>query len=104
MKYATISVMAFLSLSGAEARPACCETSDDGVYPCYFQLTDRHGSFRVTAKEKPTFILEVSAPGEAQGFVNFGDRDVSLPGIYRPSMKEPGCWLSDATGAKICAW
>jgi hypothetical protein len=42
-------------------------------------------------------------PGVAYGFVNFGDKNIALPGRYLRSRSEPGCWVNDSTKAKICA-
>lgn len=100
-------VAAALALSGqaSEARPARCETTDDGRYACDFQPTGRSGSFRITARGKPTYTIDVDAPGVAQASSTFspGTRTVPLPGPYRSSRSEPGCWVSDATQTKICA-
>ena len=90
-----------LAAGGAAAKPASCETSDDGGYPCDFELTDRNGSFRVTGRGKPTYSVEIDEPGVGQAFAELGGRNVSLPGPYR--LKAGGCWVSDATDAKICA-
>jgi hypothetical protein len=87
----------------AEARPARCFTTDDGSFACDFQPTGRDGSFRISARGKPTYILTMEAPGVAYGFVNLGKRNVALPGRYRRSASEPGCWVNDETGTKICA-
>lgn len=92
-----------LAMQAAAARPARCETTDDGAYACDFQPLGRNGSFRISARGKPTFTVEVDEPGVAQAYANFGGRNVALPGPYRLSRTQPGCWVSDATGARICA-
>jgi hypothetical protein len=101
------SILAVLALcafgTAAEARPARCSTSDDGSFACDFRPTARDGSFRISAPGKPTYILTMEAPGVAFGFANFGGRNVALPGRYRRSPSEPGCWVNDATTTKICA-
>lgn len=87
----------------AHAKPARCFTTDEGSFDCQFRATDRDGSFRISAPGKPTYLLNVEEPGVAYGFANFGSRNVALPGRYLRSRSEPGCWVNDATGAKICA-
>lgn len=88
----------------AEARPARCFTTDEGGYPCQFRETGRDGSFSISAPRKPTFVITVTEPGVANGFLDFGERAVSLPGRYMRSTTEPGCWVNHSTGTKICAW
>jgi hypothetical protein len=88
---------------GAEAKPAKCFTTDDGSYACEFRRTDADGSFKISAQGKPTYILNISEPGIAFGYVNLGQRNISLPGRYLRSKSEPGCWVNDITQAKICA-
>ena len=90
--------------TAAQARPARCQTSDDGTYACAFAATDRQGSFRISAPGKPTIRLEIDRPGVAFGFADFGARTVALPGRYRRSTADPACWVNDETGAKVCAW
>jgi len=93
-----------LATAPAAAKSARCFTSDDGEYACNFTATDRAGSFEISAPGKPTVILVVNARGVASGFVNFGDRNVSLPGLYLRSKSDPACWVNDSTGTKVCAW
>jgi hypothetical protein len=88
---------------GAEAKPAKCFTTDDGSYACEFRRTDADGSFKISARGKPTYILNISEPGIGFGYVNLGQRNIPLPGRYLRSKSEPGCWVNDTTQAKICA-
>jgi hypothetical protein len=90
-------------LHGAEARPARCYTSDEGVYDCDFAAGPQ-GGFTISASGKPTVILNIDAPGTAFGFARLGGRNVPLPGRYRRSAADPACWKNDATGARVCAW
>lgn len=100
-----LTVAALCCLAGlAEAKPARCFTTDDGAFGCQFRATDRDGSFEISAPGKPSFTLNMIEPGVASGFVNFGSRNVSLPGRYLRDPAEPGCWVNDSTGAKVCAW
>src|SRR6188474_343153 len=80
------------SVSVSQAKPARCFTTDDGRYPCEFRATGRDGSFVISASGKPTYILNMIEPGVASGFVNFGQRNISLPGRYLRSPTEPHCW------------
>ena len=101
---AAASFLLCLSLP-ATAKPARCFTSDDGTYPCDFRLTDPDGSFQISAKGKPTFMLNMDGPGRAFGYANFGGgRNVSLPGEYTRDTADKACWVNGDTGTKICAW
>lgn len=84
------------------ARSARCTTTDDGTYPCDFKATNKDGSFQITAPEKPLYILNIDNPGKAFGFVNLGNRNVSLPGEYVRSKTDPACWVNDSTPTQIC--
>lgn len=88
---------------GDGSRNATCSTTDDGVYPCKFRMTDDDGSFEITADGKPTFIMVVDRPGVASGFVNFSDRNIFLPGEYLRSESDPACWRNTETETEICA-
>jgi hypothetical protein len=92
-----------LTISTAQARSAKCFTTDDGDFACDFQSTAKDGSFRISARGKPTYLLNVDAPDTAYGFVNVGNRNTPLPGRYLRSKTEPGCWVNDTTSTKICA-
>ena len=91
-------------VSAAQAKPARCFTTDDGSFPCEFRATARDGSFEISAPGRPTYILNVTEPGIAYGFVNVGGRNVALPGRYLRSRSEPACWDNDSTTTRICAW
>lgn len=99
-------VAAVLILGGvpAWAKPAECFTTDDGQYACDFRLVEYNGSFAISAPGKPTYTLIMDAPGYAYGFVNFGDRNIALPGPYERETADPACWLNIETGTRICAW
>ena len=94
---------ACVAASSAEARPARCFTTDEGFYSCDFHPTDKNGSFEISAPGKPTYLMNVDEPGVASAFVNFGPRNVFLPGKYRSIGDAAGCWLNDTTHTKICA-
>ncbi|MDB5590855.1 hypothetical protein [Enterovirga sp.] len=100
----TLAAAGLLLAAGlAEAKPAQCETSDEGRYACDFQVTDRKGSFRISAPGRPTYRMEVDAPGQGFAFARLGGRDLALPGPHRQSRQDPACWVSEATGTRICA-
>jgi hypothetical protein len=87
----------------ADARSARCFATDEGSYACEFRSTGSDGSFEISARGKPTYSLTIDSPGVAFGFVNLGGRNTALPGRYKRSTSEPGCWVNDTTSAKICA-
>lgn len=98
-------VLAFL-LTGVTpglAKPAHCSTSDDGEYACDFTLTDTDGSFRITAHGKPAIMLNMTAPGRADGYAELGGRNVALPGEYVRSAADPACWVNTDTRDRVCA-
>jgi len=100
-----LCVAAMLALSaGAEAKRARCFTTDDGYYQCNFRGLDGAGSFRISAPGYPTITLEVDQPGFAYGTINFGGRNVPLPGQYVRSRDDGACWNNPETNTKICAW
>ncbi|MEQ9181716.1 MAG: hypothetical protein RIF44_23805 [Nitratireductor sp.] len=100
-----LAVAAFgLGSAAAFAKPARCFTTDDGYYECDFRGTDKAGSFVIAANGYPTYSLVIDRPGFAFGFVNFGDRNISLPGEYVRSRDDAACWNNPQTSTKICAW
>jgi hypothetical protein len=88
----------------ANAAATRCFTTDDGLFPCRFRLTDSNGSFEITGSGKPRYLLNIVEPGIANGFVTLGGRNISLPGQYRRSTTERGCWVNEDTKTKICAF
>ena len=96
-------LLAFGVTSSAQAKPARCSTTDDGSYNCQFKRIADDGSFVISAPGKPTYILTVAGSDTASATVELGSRNVSLPGLYLRSRSEPGCWVNDKTGAKLCA-
>lgn len=89
-------------VSSADAKAAHCFTTDEGHYPCEFQTTGTDGSFEIEAPDKPTFVVTVTEPGVANGFVDFGPRAIALPGRYIRNKADPACWVSDSTATQIC--
>ena len=94
---------AALAASPVAARPAQCDTTDDGAYRCDFRTTDRGGSFVVYARGKPDYSVVVGPSGLGSAFVHLGPRDISLAGPYRLDPSGSGCWISVSVGARICA-
>lgn len=97
-------LMAAVSVMPASAKPARCFTTDDGYYDCNFKGLDRQGSFELSARGYPTYTLWVDSPGFAAGFVNLGNRNVALPGMYVRQRDDGACWSNPETGTRICAW
>ncbi|WP_332685918.1 hypothetical protein [Devosia sp.] len=97
---------ALLLTTGASAKDALCETTDDLAYPCTFEVLDDAGSFEISSEGMPTYQVWVDSPGMATVGAVFepGGRSVALPGPYRRSEEDGACWVSDATGTQICAW
>ena len=95
----------FLAAPGfAQAKSARCFTTDDGEFSCNFRVTDRDGSFEISAAGKPTYTLNMTEPGVAFGFTQMGPRSIPLPGRYLRDTNDRACWINDATQAKLCAW
>jgi hypothetical protein len=99
-----LAAAVLVSSQPADAKPARCFTTDDGYFACDFQALDRQGSFEISAPMKPTYSLWVDSPGFAAGFVNLGDRNIALPGMYVRQSDDPACWANPETSTKICAW
>ncbi len=99
----TLAALCFV-WDAALAKSAYCFTTDDGEYVCEFVATDVDGSFEISAPNRPSYSLFMAEPGVAAGFADFGDGNVVLPGRFLRSRSDPGCWVNDATGVKICAW
>lgn len=93
-----------VAASAAAAKPARCFTTDDGYFACDFVSLDRAGSFEISGEGVPTTTLIVDEPGFASGFVNFGNRNISLPGRYVRQRDDGACWSNPETNTKICAW
>ena len=98
------AVLLVASAGAAAAKPARCFTTDDGYFNCNFRGLDRQGSFEISARGYPTYTLWIDSPGFAAGFVNFGDRNVALPGMYVRQRDDAACWSNPETDTRICAW
>ncbi|ORE98064.1 hypothetical protein ATO4_05704 [Aurantimonas sp. 22II-16-19i] len=92
-----------LSAGPAEAKPARCYATDDGYFPCEFRTTDQQGSFEIEGPAA-TYIVNIDTPGFAYAFVNLGNRNISLPGMFVRQRDDPACWANPETNTKICAW
>lgn len=88
----------------AEAKQARCYNTDDGTYACDFRQFGGDGSFSVSAPVKPTYTISIIRRGVADGFANYGDRNIALPGPFRRSAQDRACWVSDATQFTVCAY
>lgn len=98
-----VMVLISASACASDATQTRCSTTDDGEYPCTFNITDDKGSFEISAPGKPTYILNIEEAGVAYGFADFGDGTVPLPGRYLRSEDDRACWQNDATETEICA-
>jgi len=96
-------VLPALISTAASAKPARCFASDDGYFDCDFQMTDSAGSFTIEGPSA-TYTLVVERPGFASGFVNLGNRNIPLAGLYVRQRDDPACWSNPETSTKICAW
>ncbi|MDX8435149.1 hypothetical protein EN858_13805 [Mesorhizobium sp. M4B.F.Ca.ET.215.01.1.1] len=100
-----VGVAALLAFSmSAEAKRARCYTTDDGYFSCNYRTIGSDGSFRISAPGYPTYVLEIDGPGFAYGYINFGRRNVSLPGQFVRSRDDGACWNNPQTNTKVCAW
>ncbi|RAH97672.1 hypothetical protein DLJ53_27885 [Acuticoccus sediminis] len=77
---------------------------DDGRYPCDFFQFGGDGSFTVTAPGKPGYTISIVSQGVADGFADYGNGNISLPGPFFRSTEKTACWVSDATGFSICVF
>ena len=87
------------------AKPATCYTDDEGRYPCDFEQFGGDGSFTISARGVPHYTISIEGRGVASGFADYGNgRNVPLPGPFYRSRQDRACWVSDATGFRICAY
>ena len=100
-----VSAFGFAALvsCAALAKPAECFSTDDGYFDCDFIITDSDGSFEAHGAAV-THSLVMDSPGRAFGYVNFGDRNISLPGVFVRETSDRACWRNVDTGARLCAW
>ena len=97
-------VIAAGSIVPAAAKQARCYNSDDGWYSCEFRQHGGDGSFTVSAPGVPSYTLAMIEPGVADGFANYGDGNLFLPGPFHRAQDDRACWIANATGFKICAY
>jgi hypothetical protein len=98
------AALAAAPVAASDRLNARCATTDDGSYECNFRTTDGSGSFEISAPGKPTYVLNITEPGRAYGFIDLGEGSVPLPGRYLRSERDRACWRNDATQTEICAW
>ncbi len=102
---ATLAIGALgLAAGTAQAKDARCYNSDDGTYSCDFRQFGGDGSFTVAAPMVPTYTISIVGKDMADGFANYGERNVPLPGPFYRSRSDRACWVSDATGFELCAY
>lgn len=89
----------------ADAKLARCFTTDDGYYDCHIKMTNKDGSFEISAPKKPRYGLIVDEPGVAFAFVmRSTGRNVALPGKFKRNKQDLACWYNAETRVRICAW
>ncbi|MEM9223173.1 MAG: hypothetical protein AAGB11_12320 [Pseudomonadota bacterium] len=99
-----VVVFAALAPFQAEAKQARCYNSDDGTYACDFRQFGGDGSFSVSAPLKPTYTISIVSQGVADGFADYGEGNIFLPGTFYRSSQDRACWVSDATEFTVCAY
>jgi len=103
-KVALVAVAAATLAAPAEAKQARCYNTDDGWYACQFRQFGGDGSFTVSAPGRPSFTISMVGRGVADGFADYGDGNIFLPGTFYRSDEDRACWISDATNFAICAY
>jgi hypothetical protein len=102
---ATLAAIAtILAAAPADARQARCYNTDDGFYACEFTAFGGDGSFSISAPTKPTYTISMVGRGVADGFANYGNRNIPLPGTFYRDSGDRACWVSDATQFTVCAY
>lgn len=99
-----ILASAALGAHQAEAKQAKCYNSDDGNYACDFRQFGGDGSFTVSAPLKPTYTMSMVRRGVADGFADYGNGNIPIPGPFLRSRQDRACWVSDATQFQLCAY
>ncbi|WP_108663609.1 hypothetical protein [Acuticoccus kandeliae] len=98
------AALALAWTDGAAAADARCFNSDDGTYACRFEPFGGDGSFTISAPMRPSYTILMAGRGVAEGFANYGERNIPLPGPFFRSAADRACWESDSTGFTICAY
>ena len=88
----------------AAAKDARCYTSDEGSYRCDFEQFGGDGSFIVSAPLAPSYTISIVRRGMADGFADFGNGNVALPGPFFRSEQDRACWIAEPTGFTICVY
>jgi len=102
---AAAAAVAAVALSvPAQAKQARCYNTDDGWYACEFRQFGGDGSFTVSAPGRPTYTISMIRRGVAEGFADYGNGNLFLPGTFYRSQQDRACWQSDATGFAVCAY
>ncbi|WMS43425.1 hypothetical protein RDV64_03200 [Acuticoccus sp. MNP-M23] len=105
MLLAALAAGAFsLAVVPVEAKPARCYSTDEGDYACDFKQFGGDGSFTVSAPLRPTYTISITGRDEADGFSDYGNGNIPLPGPFYRSSSDRACWISDATAFEVCAY
>ena len=92
------------AVTPAAAKDARCYTSDEGSYRCDFEQFGGDGSFIVSAPLTPSYTISIVRRGMADGFADFGNGNVALPGPFFRSNEDRACWIAEPTGFTICVY
>lgn len=103
---ASFAAVVALATAPAFAKQALCFSTDEGEYPCEFEITDNKGSFEIAAPGYPALAVVIESPGVAwvYGTYEEGGSPVALPGPYLRAADDPACWENGDTQTRICAW
>lgn len=93
-----------VTAAAAEAKQARCYNTEDGTYACDFRQFGGDGSFTVSAPLKPSYTISMVRRGVADGFADYGNGNVFLPGPFLRSRSDRACWVSQETDFTVCAY
>ncbi len=106
-QFARIRLLLFLAILiyavSAKAEPGRCFKTGLGDYACEINLLEFNGSFAISAPGKPTYSIVFDGLDFAFGFVNEGDGNRVMAGIYRREEENPSCWANVQSDDRICA-
>jgi hypothetical protein len=70
----------------------------------HFKSTDKIGSFQISARGKPGYVLIVEEPGFASGYLRIDGRTIPLNGSFVRQRDDSACWSNPELNVKFCAW
>jgi hypothetical protein len=89
----------------AKPKSATCFVTGIGNYPCTFTPMEADGSFKISARNKDTYILTMNGDNTAFAFVQVRGRgrNIALPGTYIRDPADRACWANFDPSFRICA-